>query len=101
MNARRPCDESVVEAMCAELAPYPWRGFAPELFARFALAAGDRHRLETVLATVQGAEVGPWERLEPAGRDDARVAQLVGLLADHRWTELSLRALCRDLASHY
>jgi hypothetical protein len=98
MNARTPSDESVVAALCAALAPYPWRHFTPELLARFALAVRDRQELAAVLAEVQGAAVGTWERLEPAERADARVPRIVRFLADLRWAELSLPATCRNLA---
>ena len=99
MSASRPCDESVVDAMCAALAPYAWRRFTPELLARVALAAGDRRRLETALTAMGGAAVGPWDRLEPTERDDVRVAPLVAFLTNHPWTELRLPTLCRDLAA--
>ncbi|MGH3505592.1 MAG: hypothetical protein ACRDO2_00135 [Nocardioidaceae bacterium] len=97
MTARTPSDETVVAAMCAALAPYPWRRFTPELLARFALAVSDRHGLEEGLLTVQGAAVGRWDRLMPVERDDPRVPRLVEFLTSHRWTELSLPALCRSL----
>ncbi|MGZ5416925.1 MAG: hypothetical protein ACXWDI_07075 [Nocardioides sp.] len=99
MSASKPCDESVVDAMCAALAPYAWRRFTPELLARVALAALDRRRLETALAAMEGAAIGRWNRLEPAERDDVRVAPLADFLTNHRWTELRLPALCRVLAS--
>lgn len=98
MNARTPkAEEAVVAALCAALAPYPWRQFTPELLARFALAARDRQELATVLSEVQGAAVGTWKRLEPAERADARVPRIVELLGDLRWTEASLLATCRNL----
>jgi hypothetical protein len=99
VSASKPCDESVVDAMCAALAPYAWRRFTPELLVRVALAAGDRCRLETALAGLEGAAVGQWDRLEPTERDDVRVAPLVGFLTDRRWTASRLPALCRDLAA--
>jgi hypothetical protein len=98
MNARTPSDESVVAALCAALAPYPWRRFTPELLARFALAVRDRQELAAVLSRVPGAAVGTWTRVEPAERSDARVPRIVELLADVRWAELSLPATCRNLA---
>jgi len=97
VNARTPGDEAVVAALCAALAPYPWRRFTPELLARFALAARDRQELAAVLSEVQGAAVGTWERLEPTERSDARVPRIVEFLADLRWAELSLLAMCRNL----
>jgi hypothetical protein len=97
VNARTPSDDEVIDALCAALAPYPWRHFTPELLTRFALAAYDRQELATVLAEVQGAAVGSWERLEPAERADVRVPRVVELLANLRWAELSLSAMCRDL----
>ena len=99
VSASRSCDESVVDAICAALAPYAWRRFTPELLARVALAAGDRRRLEAALGAVDGAAIGHWDRLEPADRDDVRVAPLVAFLTNHRWTELRLPTLCRDLAA--
>jgi hypothetical protein len=98
MNARTPNDEAVVAALCAALAPYPWRHFTPELLARFALAVRDRQELAAVLSEVPGAVVGTWQRLEPAERSDARVPRIVELLAAVRWAELSLPATCRNLA---
>ena len=98
MNARTPSDEAVVAALCEALAPYSWRHFTPELLARFALAAHDRQDLTDVLSAVQGAAVGSWERLEPADRSDARVARIVGFLAELRWAEASLLATCGILA---
>lgn len=83
--------------MCAALEPYPWRRFTPALFARFALAARDRQGIQDVLLAVQGAAVGGWEKLEPADHDDARVPPLVEFLGSHRWTELTLPTLCRNL----
>lgn len=97
MNARTPSDEAVIAALCAALAPYPWRRFTPELLARFALAARDRQELAAVLSEVQGAAVGTWWRLEPAARADARVPPVVEFLANLRWAELSLLAMCRSL----
>ncbi|QNN54106.1 hypothetical protein [Nocardioides mesophilus] len=97
MSAGTPSDEAVVAALTTALAPYPWRGFTPELLARFGLAARDRVELAAALSGVHGAAVGPWDRLEPAGRDDARVPRVVGFLADLRWTELSLPGMCRHL----
>lgn len=97
MTTRTPEDESVVSALCAALEPYPWRRFTPELFARLVLAARDRQSLHAVIVTVPDASVGSWTPLEPAPRDDARAAPLVAFLVSHRWTELSLPALCRNL----
>lgn len=97
MSARTPSDEVVVAALHAALAPYPWRSFTPELLARFALAARDRQELAAALSEVHGAAVGTWDRLEPAGRADARVPRIVEFLADLRWTETSLLATCRNL----
>jgi hypothetical protein len=97
VDSRRPSEEPVVAALCAALAPYPWRHFTPELLARFALAVRDRQELTAVLSEMQGAAVGTWQRLEPAERSDARVPRIVELLADVRWAELSLPATCRKL----
>lgn len=97
MDARTPDDESVVAALCAALAPYPWRRFTPELLARFALAARDRQELAAGLSDVPGAEVGTWWRLEPVERVDARVPRVVELLGAVRGTEASLLATCRNL----
>jgi len=97
MSARTPSDDAVVAALCAALAPYPWRRFTPELLARFALAARDRQELALALSEVQGATLGTWERLEPATRADARVPRVVEFVADLRLAELSLLATCRNL----
>ena len=93
MSARTPSNEAVVAALCEALAPYPWRRFTPELLARFALAARDRHQLTAVLTDIQGVAVGTWETLEPADRDDARVTRIV---ADLCWAR-GLPATCRNL----
>ena len=97
MNPRTPSDEALVAALCAALAPYPWRRFTPKLLARLALAARDRQDLAAVLSEMPGAAAGTWERLEPAERSDARVPRIVELLSDLRWAELSLAAMCRNL----
>ena len=97
MTARTPNDETVVAALCAALEPYPWRGFTPQLFARFALAARDRQALQAVLEAVPGTEPGRWDRLEPTATEDARVARLVDFLSAHRWTERTLPTLCHNL----
>jgi hypothetical protein len=91
--------ESVIAAMCAALNPYPWRGFTPEQFARWALAASDRQGLHEALVTVKGTTVGTWAPLDPADHDDARLPRVVEFLASHRWTEFRLPALCRSLLS--
>lgn len=90
-------DDPLVAMVSAALEPYQWRSFRPELLARAALAAKDRHVLSGVLAGVPGAGVGEWDEPTPVGRDDPRVAALVRFLASHRWTELRLTALCRQL----
>ena len=90
----RPSNEALVEAACAALGPYQWRGFTPELFTRWVLAVRDREQVHRLLGDVPGVADGPWDVLEPAGRDDLRVSALVGLLAAHRWTELSLSTAC-------
>lgn len=97
MTARTPNDETVVAALCAALEPYPWRGFTPQLFARFALAARDRQALQAVLEAVPGTEPGRWDRLEPTAAEDARVVRLVDFLSAHRWTERTLPTLCHNL----
>ena len=84
-------------AVAVLLRPYQWRSFRPELLARSFLAAKDRQELAGVLAEVPGAAVGRWDDLEPASRDDVRVAGLVRFLASQRWTQLSLTALCEPL----
>lgn len=95
--AVRRRDDPLLAAVSEMLRPYPWRTLRPELFARSFLAAKDRQELSSVLDRVPGAEVGRWEELERADRDDERVAGLVRFLACHRWTELSLPALCGHL----
>ena len=67
------------------------------MFARLALAARDRQCLEEVLVGVPGAAAGPWERLAPVAPDDTRLPQLIGFLSAHRWTELTLATVCRQL----
>lgn len=97
MTTRSPEDDLVV-ALCAALAPYPWRELTPDMFARTALAASDRLGLAQLLGTVPGADLGPWHPLEPVARHDVRAARLVEFLSCHRWSELRLPALCRSLA---
>ena len=90
-------DERMVEAVRSALEPYQWRRFRPELLARSLLAARDRQLVLGLLRSVPGAAAGAWAALEPADRNDPRVTPLVGFLASHRWTELSLDAVCREL----
>ena len=90
-------NDSLVEVACAALRPYQWRGFAPELLTRWVLAANDRERVRRLLVDVAGVAVGSWGVLEPADRDDVRVGALVGFLASHRWTDLSLSTVCTQL----
>ena len=97
MTATDPRRTSHVRAVATALEPYQWRSFRPELLARAVLAANDRQRLRRVLIGVPGAVVGTWDPLEPVDRDDARVPVLVEFLAAHRWTELSLSTVCREL----
>src|SRR5690348_4150840 len=92
-----PWQESMVEAACAALRPFQWRGFTPELLTRWVLAARDREQVHRLLAEVTGVAVGPWDVLEPTDRDDVRVGALVGFLASHRWRELSLSTVCAQL----
>jgi hypothetical protein len=99
VTARTPIDESVVEAACAALAPYPWRSFTPELTARLVLAASDRVSLQRVLDALPGAVAGPWERLAPAAADDPRLAPLVEFLVSRPRAGLRLATLCRSLLS--
>jgi hypothetical protein len=86
-----------VEAVASALQPYRWRGFRPELLARTVVAARDRQHLHGLLAGFPGVTAGAWAPLEPADRDDVRLPALVEFLSTHRWTELSLNALCRQL----
>ena len=90
-------DEELLEAICQFLRPYQWRGFRSELLARAILAARDREQVHRLLARVPGSSVGAWEELGPVDLHDVRVPVLVGFLASHRWTELNLSALCRQL----
>jgi hypothetical protein len=87
----------VAEAVCSALRPYQWRSFRPELLARTVLAARDRQALHDLLAGVPGVAVGTWDVLEPADRDDGRLIALTDFLSSHRWTELNLIRLCRQL----
>lgn len=89
-----PWNDSGVEAACAALHPYQWRGFTPELFTRWVLATRDREDVRRVLAECTGVAVGPWGDLQPADRDDVRIGALVEFLESHRWTELSLSTVC-------
>lgn len=96
MTAYSPHDGAVA-AVCAALAPYSWRSFTVERLARWVLAAHDRHGIAGVIGAVSGAEVGPWPQPEPADSADPRLPALVGFLAAHRWTQLTLRSLCDRL----
>src|SRR5690348_13257400 len=89
--------ESVVEAACTALHPFQWRGFTPELLTRLVLAARDREQVNRLLADVPGAVGGVWDVLEPADRDDVRVAALAAVLSSHRWRQLSLSTVCAQL----
>jgi hypothetical protein len=97
MQRRTDRAEAEAEAVCSALRPYQWRSFRPQLLARMVLAANDRQHLHTLLTGIPGGAVGTWEPLEPADRDDGRLSALVDFLSLHRWTELSLGALCRQL----
>jgi hypothetical protein len=99
VTMQRPTDDAVAEAVCSALHPYQWRSFRPELLARGVLAANDRQHLQGLLTGVPGAAVGGWDPLEPADRDDIRLTGLVEFLSAHRWTELTLGTLCRQLLS--
>lgn len=90
-------EDQSLATLSGMLEPYQWRRFRPELLARAALAAHDRHGLSRLLAGVPGTAVGGWDELAPADRDDPRCVPLVRFLRSHRWTELSLTALCRQL----
>jgi hypothetical protein len=92
-----PRNEALIEAACAALRPYQWRKFTPELLGRLLLATSDRQRVHGLLAGVPGSAVGQWNTLEPADRHDVRLSVLVGFLVAHRWSELSLPVLCREL----
>ena len=85
------------EAVASALQPYQWRSFRPELLARAVLAANDRQHLRRMLVDVPGIAAGSWDRLEPADRDDPRLTGLLEFLSAHRWTEWTLRTLCRQL----
>jgi hypothetical protein len=90
-------NQTPAEVACAALRPYHWRGFTPDLLARWVLAARDREQVHRLLAEFSGAAVGAWDALVPADRDDVRVGALVRFLACHRWTELSLSTVCAQL----
>lgn len=92
-----PHHRAAVAAISAALSPYPWRRLKADLLARLVLAACDRDGLADLIATLPGCATGPWGRLEPVAPDDVRVRALVEFLAAHRWTELSLPALCGHL----
>jgi hypothetical protein len=94
---QRSIDDAVAEAVCSALRPYQWRSFRPELLSRAVLAANDRQHLQGLLTDVPGAAVGQWDPLGLADRDDRRLTGLVEFLSTHRWTELSLSTLCRQL----
>jgi hypothetical protein len=97
VTATDPRSRPEVQAVASALQPYRWRGFRPELLARTVVAANDRQHLRGLLAGFPGVTVGAWDPLEPADRDDVRLPGLVEFLSTHRWTELSLNTLCRQL----
>jgi hypothetical protein len=97
LTMQRPTEDAVAEAVCSALRPYQWRSFRPELLARTVVAANDRQHLGGLLAGFPGVTVGAWDPLEPADRGDVRLPGLVEFLSTHRWTELSLSTLCRQL----
>src|SRR3954468_20161156 len=97
VTATDPKSRPEVQAVASALQPYRWRGFRPELLARTVVAANDRQHLCGLLADFPGVTVGAWDPLEPADRDDVRLPGLVEFLSTHRWTELSLSTLCRQL----
>lgn len=99
MTGSNPTDRTALEAVAAALDPFPWRSFTPEQVARRAVAARDRHALTDLLQAVAGSAVGGWEDLEPADRDDPRVAVLVALLGSQPWRAFSLHTLCRHLVA--
>ena len=92
-----PPNAPMLAGLAEMLRPYEWRSFSPELLARSFLAARDRQELAGLLARVPGARAGAWEPWEPADPGDGRVSVLVDFLAGHRWTQLSLPALCGHL----
>ena len=97
MTATDPRIEPEARAVASALDPYQWRRFRPELLARAVLAANDRQHLHALLAGFPGVAVGTWNPLEPADRDDTRLTGIVEFLSAHRWTELNLTTLCRQL----
>jgi hypothetical protein len=97
VTATDPRSRPEVQAVASALQPYRWRGFRPELLARTVVAANDRQHLRGLLAGFPGVTVGVWDPLEPADRNDVRLPGLVEFLSTHRWTELSLSTLCRQL----
>ncbi len=97
MTATGPVSESHADAVASALEPYQWRRLRPELMGRMVLAASDRQQVRGLLLGVPGVAVGDWGPLEPADRADPRLTRLVEFLTAHRWTELSLGALCAQL----
>lgn len=97
MTTISPREEATVAAICAALAPYPWRSFTPEMLTRAVLAASDRQGIRELLSSVPGVAVGPWEEVSFSDRGDVRVKDLVEFLMSHRWSDLSLSGLCREL----
>jgi hypothetical protein len=97
VTATDPRSESDVDAVASTVEPYQWRRFRPELLARAVLAANDRQHVRRLLVGIPRVAVGTWDPLDPADRDDPRLAGLVEFLSAHRWTGLSLSSLCRQL----
>src|SRR3954451_3422544 len=92
-----PRSRAQAQAGASALQPYRWRDCRPDLLARTVVAANDRQHLRGLLDGFPGVTVGAWDPLEPADRDDVRLHGLVEFLSTHRWTEISLNTLCRQL----
>jgi hypothetical protein len=86
-----------VAAVCAALEPYEWRSFTPQLLARCALGALDRHRVVDLIEVVSGAATGDPGPVEPAEPGDVRVDVLVDFLTGHRWRTMTLVSLSGHL----
>ena len=88
-------DDPRIEVTRAALAPYGWQGLSSEMVARRVVAALDRHWVDQELARTCGVSSAV-EEVEPASRDDERVAVLMQVLRQCRWRSLTVTALSRQ-----
>src|SRR5215217_4935299 len=77
------------------LAPCAWRRLSTEMLARLVVGALYGHWVDQELGRICGAPGEP-ALVEPASRDDERVAVVARALDGCRWRSLTLAAICRQ-----